>query len=169
MYLHVWYITAHAGDENHPTLVLIALTFGGLAAACASVMFMSLRSTASMAFLPASKMLVMAWCAHVGSSVSEPRTRRAAFRAVGARSFMELEGLKPRMAGERSSVIPTSLSNSAIAFSDSLNAACCASAVLQCSSDKSSALTFSSPEFGSRRERSWQSHSDWSDSAPSEM
>ena len=56
-----------------------------------------------------------------------------------------------------------------IAFSDSLNAACCASAVLLCSSDKSSALTFSSPEFGSRRERSWPSHSDWSDSAPSEM
>eukprot|EP00965_Chrysotila_dentata_P048965 1625139-Pleurochrysis_carterae.AAC.1 len=35
-------------------------------------------------------MLVIAWCAHVGSSFASlsPRTRRAALRAAAARSFI---------------------------------------------------------------------------------
>ena len=80
-------------------------------------------------------------------------------RAVAALSFIELVGWKARMVGETSSIMPTSLSSSVTCLSDSLNAAIGASVVLLCSSDTSSAVTFSAPESGLRRKRSLQSHS----------
>eukprot|EP00965_Chrysotila_dentata_P151493 5006365-Pleurochrysis_carterae.AAC.1 len=54
-------------------------------------MFVISRTTASMALRPSSKMFLIAWCAHLGSSAaasSSPRTRRAASRAAVARSFV---------------------------------------------------------------------------------
>eukprot|EP00965_Chrysotila_dentata_P027885 927001-Pleurochrysis_carterae.AAC.2 len=55
-------------------------------------------------------MLVIAWCAHVGSplALSSPRTRRAALRAAAARSFIVEAGTNLRMRGSMASVMPTS-------------------------------------------------------------
>eukprot|EP00965_Chrysotila_dentata_P153688 5080032-Pleurochrysis_carterae.AAC.1 len=77
-------------------------------------------------------MLVIAWCAHVGSSLasSSPRIRRAALRAAAARSFIVEAGTKLRMRGSLASVMPTSRKSAAVSRSDSLNACACASEVL---------------------------------------
>eukprot|EP00965_Chrysotila_dentata_P058068 1925282-Pleurochrysis_carterae.AAC.1 len=74
-------------------------------------------------------MLVIAWCAHVGSSFasSSPRTRQAALRAAAARSFIVEAGTKWRMRGSMASVMPTSQRSAAVSRSDSLNASACAS------------------------------------------
>eukprot|EP00965_Chrysotila_dentata_P176538 5829550-Pleurochrysis_carterae.AAC.1 len=63
-----------------------------------------------MALRPSSKILVIAWCAHVGSSfaLSSPRTRRAALRAAAVRSFIVEAGTKMSMRGSMASVMPTS-------------------------------------------------------------
>eukprot|EP00965_Chrysotila_dentata_P114846 3795938-Pleurochrysis_carterae.AAC.1 len=73
-------------------------------------------------------MLVIAWCAHVGSSVasSSPRTRRAALRAAAARSFIVEAGTKLRTRGSMASMMPTSRKSAAVSRSDSLNASACA-------------------------------------------
>eukprot|EP00965_Chrysotila_dentata_P143712 4748421-Pleurochrysis_carterae.AAC.1 len=82
-----------------------------------------------MALRPSLKMLVIAWCAHVGSSFapSSPRTRRAALRAAAARSFMVEAGTKLRMRGSMALVMPTLRRSAAVSRSDSLNASACAS------------------------------------------
>eukprot|EP00965_Chrysotila_dentata_P097257 3214713-Pleurochrysis_carterae.AAC.1 len=77
-------------------------------------------------------MLVITWCAHVGSSLvaSSPRTRRAALRAAAARSFIVEAGAKLRMRGSMAWAKPTSRRSDAVSRSDSLNASACASDVL---------------------------------------
>eukprot|EP00965_Chrysotila_dentata_P173265 5718947-Pleurochrysis_carterae.AAC.1 len=101
-------------------------------------------------------MLVIAWCAHVGSSAvsSSPCTRRAALRAAAARLFIVDAGKKLRMRGSMASVMPTSRRSLAVSRSDSLNASACAAGVLLCSMVRSSAVASKLPS-ASRRESSW--------------
>eukprot|EP00965_Chrysotila_dentata_P175743 5801664-Pleurochrysis_carterae.AAC.1 len=77
-------------------------------------------------------MLVIAWCAHVGSSLasSSSRTRRAALRAAVARSFIVEAGTKLRMRSFMASVMPTSRRSAAVSRSGSLNA--CAPPLKSC-------------------------------------
>eukprot|EP00965_Chrysotila_dentata_P014265 472367-Pleurochrysis_carterae.AAC.1 len=95
--------------ENQPTLVRTALTFFASVAASSSGMIIISRTTASMDLRPSSKMLVIAWCAHLGSSLasSSLRTRQAALRAAAARSFIVHAGTKLRMRDSMASVMPT--------------------------------------------------------------
>eukprot|EP00965_Chrysotila_dentata_P044701 1485839-Pleurochrysis_carterae.AAC.1 len=69
-------------------------------------------------------MLVIAWCAHVGSSLasSPPSTRRAALRAAAARLFIFNAEAKVRMRGSMASAMPTSRRSAAVLRSESLNA-----------------------------------------------
>jgi len=77
-------MSAQTGDENQPTCVRIFFIFDAFDLACSSVMFIMAffaasdlacssvmfimaLSTPSIALRASSKMLVMAWCAHVGS------------------------------------------------------------------------------------------------------
>eukprot|EP00965_Chrysotila_dentata_P155110 5125468-Pleurochrysis_carterae.AAC.1 len=86
-----------------------------------------------MALRPSSKIVVIAWCAHVGSLLasSSPRSRRAALRAAAARSFIVEARAKLRMRGSMTSVMPTSRRSDAVSrSSDSMNASACASDVL---------------------------------------
>eukprot|EP00965_Chrysotila_dentata_P258325 6213185-Pleurochrysis_carterae.AAC.1 len=69
-------------------------------------------------------MFVMAWCAHVWSSLasSSPRARRVVLRAAAARSFIADAGTKSKMRGSMFSVMPTSRRSAAVSRSDSVNA-----------------------------------------------
>eukprot|EP00965_Chrysotila_dentata_P003859 126098-Pleurochrysis_carterae.AAC.1 len=102
-------------------------------------------------------MLVIVWCAHVGSSLgsSSPRIRWAASRAAAAdRSFIVDAGAKFNMRGSMALVMPSSRRSAAVSRSDSLNASAFASDVLLWSMVKSSAVA-SKLSSASRRESSW--------------
>eukprot|EP00965_Chrysotila_dentata_P125849 4159490-Pleurochrysis_carterae.AAC.3 len=143
-------------------------------------------------------MLVIAWCAHVGSLLapSSPRTtRRATLRAAAARSFIVEAGAKLRMRGSKASVMPLSRRSAAVCRRGEVVArerdedarpfprrprprltrgllerleSACDSEVLLWSMVKSSAVAVNLPS-ASRRERSWARYLVCTDSAPSEM
>jgi len=59
-------MSAQTGNKNQPTCVRIFFVFAVSDLACSSVMFIMALSTPSIALRASLKMLVMAWCAHVG-------------------------------------------------------------------------------------------------------